>query len=192
MYKFGRILWVCLLCVALTHGRVSRADGPLDGELRIESAFIVVDQGVLQLNAHIQYPSSDDIRTALQDGITLEFDLDVSLSRHRRFWFNAAVLDQTLRRQLTYHAVTGRYVWRNEQGVEQESFPTLEDALDRIGRFEDLPILVQNQLPGEGPWPVAVRAGVRRGQMPDALRTLVFWSDDWHRTSDWYTWMLTL
>ena len=59
-------------------------------------------------------------------------------------------------------------------------------------RVEDLPILVESQLRGEGPWQVAVRAGVRRGRMPDALRALMFWTDDWHRTSDWYTWTLTL
>ena len=46
------------------------------------------------------------------------------------------------------------------------------------------------QLRGDGPWTIGLRAGVRRGRMPDALRTLLFWSDDWHRTSDWYTWTL--
>jgi hypothetical protein len=51
---------------------------------------------------------------------------------------------------------------------------------------------VQSQLHGDGPWEVAVRAGMRRGRMPDALRALVFWTDDWHRTSDWYTWIFTL
>jgi len=56
----------------------------------------------------------------------------------------------SLRRELTYHAVTDRYVLRDEQGVEQESFPTLEEALDRIGRVENLPILVESQLRGEG------------------------------------------
>jgi len=28
--------------------------------------------------------------------------------------------------------------------------------------------------------------------MPAALRALMFWSDDWHRQTGWYTWMLTL
>jgi hypothetical protein len=147
---------------------------------------------VLQLSAHIDYPVNDRIRSALRDGVTLAFDLEVAVNRRRRLWFDATVVETTLRRELTYHAVTDRYVLRDDAGVEQENFPTLEAALEKLGRIEDLPILVQSQLRGEAPWEVAVRAGIRRGQMPDALRALVFWTDDWHRTTGWYTWMLTL
>ena len=168
------------------------AAGPLDGDFEVRSAFIVVDRGVLQLNAHVQYPVNELIRGALQDGVTLAFDLDLIISRRHRFWLNAHMLDMTLRRELTYHAVTDHYVLRNENGEEQESVPTLEEALERLGRIEDLPILVASQLKGEGPWQVAVRAGVRRGRMSDAMRALMFWSDDWHRTSEWYIWTLTL
>jgi hypothetical protein len=165
-------------------------EGPLDGEFEIHSAFIVVEQGVLKLNAHVQYPLTEPIRSALRDGVTLAFDLDLNMSRHRRLWLNATVLDMTLRRELTYHAVTDRYVVRNDSGEEQASFPTLEDALDALGRIEDLPVLVRSQLHGDGPWQASVRAGVRRGRMPDTLRTLMFWSDGWHRMSEWYTWIL--
>jgi hypothetical protein len=181
-----------LLLVSLATAVTVQGAGPLAGELEIRSAFVVVEHGVLQLSAHIQYPINDRIRSALQEGVTLAFDLDVTISRHRRLWFNATELEMTLRRELTYHAVTDRYVVRDEKSVEQESFSTLEAALDKLGHVEDLPIIVQSQLHDDGPWEVAVRAGMRRGRMPDALRGLLFWTDDWHRTSDWYTWILTL
>ena len=45
---------------------------------------------------------------------------------------NATLLETTLRRELTYHAVTDRYVLRDDAGVEQESFPTLEAAIDQV------------------------------------------------------------
>ncbi len=192
MQTISRLGVALVLLGALLAPRGVRSAGPLAGDFQIRSAFVVVDHGVLQLSAHIDYPINDRIRTALHDGVTLAFDLDVIISHHRRLWFDATLLETTLRRELTYHAVTDRYVLRDEAGVEQESFPTLEAALDKLGRIEDLPILVESQLRGEAPWEVAVRAGVRRGRMPDALRALVFWTDDWHRTSDWYTWILTL
>jgi len=167
------------------------AVGPLDGRFRVNSAYVVLDHDVLELNAQIQYPDNARIRTALQDAVTLVFELEVTITRPRHFWFNATLLDTTLRRELTYHAVTGRYVLSNDADVEQESFATLDEALGRIGHIEDMPVLVQSQL-GTGPWQVAVRAGVRRGRMPAPLRALMFWSGDWQRNSAWYTWMLTL
>ena len=192
MQTIRRLSVALVLLIALAAPIRVRSAGPLAGDFQIRSAFVVVDHGVLQLSAHIDYPINDRIRSALREGVTLAFDLEVNISRHRRLWLDATVLETTLRRELTYHAVTDRYVLRDEAGVEQENFPTLEAALEKLGRIEDLPILVQSQVRGDAPWVVAVRAGVRRGHMPDALRALVFWTDDWHRTTGWYTWMLTL
>ena len=192
MHTISRVSVALVLLIALAAPIRGRGAGPLAGDFQIRSAFVVVDHGVLQLSTHIDYPVNDRIRSALRDGVTLAFDLEVTISRHRHLWFDATLLDTTLRRELTYHAVTDRYVLRDDAGVEQENFPTLEAALEKLGHIEDLPILVQSQLRGEAPWEVAVRAGARRGQMPDALRALVFWTDDWHRTTGWYTWMLTL
>jgi|SRR5665213_3405440 len=191
VYKNFRIGIAVALLVVLAAPQIGRSEGALDGDFRINSAYAVLDHDVLELNAQIHYPDNERIRSALQDAVAVEFDLDVTISRPRHFWFDVTLLDSTLRRELTYHAVTGRYVLSNDAQVEQESFATLAEALDRLGHIQDLPILVQSQL-GAGPWQVAVRAGVRRGRMPLALRALVFWSDDWHRNSDWYTWMLTL
>ena len=184
------LMGIWLLCLLIPRAP-ALAQGPLDGTFQIDSAYIVLDHDVLELNARIHYPDNVRIRTALTDSVTLAFDVELEISRPRRFWFNATVLDLTVRRDLTYHAVTGRYVVRNESGVQQQSFATLDEALDQLGRIDDLPVLVQTQL-GPGPWQVAVRAGVRRGRMPAALRGLMFWTDDWHRESGWYTWMLTL
>jgi hypothetical protein len=190
-HPLGSGRWLALLLCLLMPLATARAQGPLDGTFQVDAAYIVLDHDVLELNARIHYPDNELIRSALQDGITVAFDVEVDIARPRRFWFNATVLDITLRRELTYHAVTGRYVVRNEASIQQQSFATLEEALEQLGHIDDLPVLVQSQL-GPGPWQVAVRAGVRRGRMPAALRALMFWSDDWHRLSGWYTWMLTL
>jgi hypothetical protein len=122
--------------------------------------------------------------------VTLTFDLEVAITRPRRFWFDADVLGLGLRRELSYHVVSDRYLVSSPGTRELESFPTIEAALQRLGEVVDWPIIVDSQLTGDGPWEVSVRAGVRRGRMPDALRAVVFWSDAWHRTSEWYRWTL--
>jgi len=111
------------------------------------------------------------------------------VGRHRRYWFDAEVVSLTLRRELSYHTVSERYIVRDVRSGDQQSFPTLEEALRQLGTVDSWPILVEPQLDG-GEYEVSVRAGVRRGRLPSSLRALMFWTDDWHRTSEWYSWSL--
>jgi hypothetical protein len=177
--------------VALGAG-AARAD-VLDGVLEVRSAYVNIDdQGVFQLFARIAYPVNDDIRAALKDGLMLSFDLDVVVSRERRFWLDATVAEYTLRRELLYHAVSDRYVMRDvvPEGAEQHSYATLEEALEALGTVEAWPFLLSPQLAANRDYRVSLRAGVRRGRLPDSLRVLLFWTDDWHRESEWFSWSL--
>jgi hypothetical protein len=168
----------------------AHAEGLLDGDFEVRSATAIFNQGVVELSTQVRYPLTDQIRQTLRDGVTLAFDLEVGVSRRRRFWFDAGIMELNLRRELSYHVISDRYVVRDANGVEQASYATIEAALEDLGNVEHLPILVQPQLRGAGPWSMRLRAGVRRGRMPDALRAMAFWTDSWHRTSDWYTWTL--
>ena len=177
--------WCAVALGAIT---VARADA-LDGILEVHSAYVNVDKGVFLLHARVEYPQTPAIRSALQDGVTLTFDLQVRVDRDRRFWFNANIVDLTLRRELTYHAVSDRYVVRDIRSGDQETFATLDEALGHLGRVDAWPILVEPQLDG-GNYDISVRAGVRRGNLPASLRAILFWTDDWARVSEWYTWSL--
>lgn len=161
----------------------------LDGILEVRAAFVNIDKGVFLLHARVEYPVSPSIRSALRDGITLTFDLDARVDRDRRFWFNANIVELTMRRELNYHAVSERYVVRDTRSGDQLTFPTLDEALDYLGRVDAWPILVEPQLDG-GNYTISVRAGVRRGHLPATLRAILFWTDDWVRWSEWYTWSL--
>lgn len=180
--------WAAWCAVALGVVALARADA-LDGILEVHSAYVNVDKSVFLLHARVEYPESPAIRNALQDGVTLSFDLEVRVDRDRRFWFNANIVDLILRRELTYHAVSDRYVIRDPRSGDQETFATLDEALTRLGHVDAWPIVVEPQLEG-GNYSISVRAGVRRGNLPASLRAILFWTDDWARVSEWYTWSL--
>jgi hypothetical protein len=190
MHRYGKTLRGFLALCLLLAAAAARAEDPLDGGLEILSAYAVPIHGVIELSAHVLYPGGETISAALRDGTTLTFDLEVQVSRHRRYWFDAEAVDVSRRRELSYHVVSDRYLLRDVDADTQESFPTLAAALNRIGQVEAWPIAVDSQLRTDGQWQISLRAGVRRGHMPDTLRALVFWSDAWHRTSEWYTWTL--
>jgi hypothetical protein len=169
-----------------------RADA-LDGVLEVRSAYVSVEQGVFLLYARVAYPVNDDIRAALKDGLTLTFDLDVVVDRERRFWMDATVEELKLQRELSYHAVSDRYVTRvfdPRTTGEQHSYATLEEALEVLGTVDAWPILVTPKLSANRQYRVSLRAGIRRGRLSDTLRVLLFWTDDWHRESEWFSWSL--
>jgi hypothetical protein len=182
----GFLTTFCVLALAAAGS--SRADA-LDGVLQVRSAYVNIDHGVFLLHARVEYPIGPAVRDALRDGITLAFDLDARVDRERRFWFNSNLIDLTLRRELSYHAVSDRYVVRDVRSGDQDTFATLDEALEFLGKVDAWPILVEPQLDG-GNYTISVRAGVRRGSMPASLRALMFWTDDWARQSEWYTWSL--
>jgi hypothetical protein len=186
--RYGRLGLVGLALLGVLLSLAALGDA-LDGVLEVRSAYVNVDHGVFLLHARVEYPVNPQIRDALRDGVTLTFDLDTRVDRERRFWFNANVVELTLRRELAYHAVSDRYVVRDVRSGQQETFPTVEEALAYLGKVDGRPKLVEPQLDG-GNYVVSVRAGVRRGRLPASLRSLLFWTNDWHRVSEWYSWSL--
>jgi hypothetical protein len=181
----------CVLFGAATAAAPAQADA-LDGALAVRSAYVNVDGGVFKLHARIEYPENDEIRAALADGVTLLFEADALVARERRLWWDAKVVEVTLQRELSYHTVSGRYLVRDARSGSQENYASLAEALAALGTIDDWPILVAPQISDDARYRVSVRAGVRRGRLPDTLRAVLFWSDSWHRTSEWYSWSLPI
>ncbi|MFM1885619.1 MAG: hypothetical protein RL026_776 [Pseudomonadota bacterium] len=185
----GRWLQAILLLAGLVAPALPAAEA-LEGILEVRSAFVTVDRGVYEVSATVQYPVNEDIRKALLDGVTLSFEFQSRVSGQRRWWADDVIVDLTLARELSWHAVSGRYVVRENDRGELGSFLTLEQALQALGAVEGWPVAVDAQLEPDVGYEVAVRASVRRGKLPYGLRTLIWWSGNWQRSSDWYVWTL--
>jgi hypothetical protein len=159
-------------------------------DIVVQSAFVNVRAGVFELNARTIFPLNEDVRAALADGATISLELRAVVEKKRRYWWDATLVDVTLKRELTWNAVSERYILREPDHTEQESFTALDQALSAAGQVQAWPVVVEPQLDPDATYAIRVRAGVRRGRLPGALRTLMFWSDDWNRSSDWYSWIL--
>ncbi len=191
MYRGRRSPWVMLAAAWMALCSVLVLADALDGVLQVRSAFVDLDHAVFQLHARIDYPQTPAISDALRDGVDLIFDVDARVERARRFWLNSTVVDLTMRRELAYHTVADRYVVKDPASGDQQTFATLEAALQFLGTVDAWPILVEPQLETGAQYIISVRAGIHRGHLSSSLRALLFWTDDWSRVSDWYTWSLT-
>jgi hypothetical protein len=187
--RSARALWVVAafgLCIPAVPGR---ADG-LDGRFEVRSADLELRDGVYHLDARIELPISEAVRRGLAEGVPLTLEVDLDVERVRQLLPNSRVAELTQRYHLQYNAVSGHYVLHNDNSGQQESLGTIDAALESLSEVRSLPVLDKALLSSDRRYEASVRAKVDYGTVPFTLRVLMFWVNEWHRESDWYTWTL--
>jgi hypothetical protein len=159
-------------------------------EFKVQSAFVTVRDGAYELDARVIFPLNDDVRSALANGATVKLALQAVVEKQRRYWFDQQLVDATLRRELTWNAVSQRYIVKYMDSGEQDSFQDLDEALAAAGVMQGWRILAEGRLHPGTDYEISVRAGYRSSRVPDALRALAFWSDGWVHRTRWKSWIL--
>jgi hypothetical protein len=164
------------------------ADG-LEGRFEVRSGDLELKGGVYHLNVRLDLPAGDAVRRGLAEGVPLSLELDLDIERVRQLLPNSRVADLTQRYRLQYNAVSARYILRNENSGQQESYGTVESALEQLSEIRGLPVLDKSLIAAGRRYEASVRAKVDYGSVPWSLRMLMFWVSEWQRESDWYTWI---
>src|ERR1700732_3179360 len=165
------------------------ADG-LEGRFEVRSADLQLKDGVYHLNAHLDLPVGDAVRRGLAEGVPLTLELDLDIERVRQLLPNSRVAELTQRYHLQYNAVSAHYILRNDNSGQQESLSTVDAAIERLSEVRGLPALDNALITADRRYEASVRAKLDYGSVPFSLRVVMFWVNDWHRESDWYTWTL--
>lgn len=159
-----------------------------EGRFEVRSAYIEPAQSVYELNATLDFDLPDGARAAVREGVPLTLHWEIVVRRGRKYWFDQTVATLEQRYEVLYHALSERYLVRNLNSGEQSSYATLDAALDALRVVSSLPILDRSLIDPTLRHEVSVRANLDVRTMPDALRFVLFWTDDWRRRSEWYTW----
>lgn len=180
---------VVLLCFGLSvPGTAQQDDVPGRFEVRSASAELV--DGVYYLDARVEYRLSSAAREALSAGVPLTIEIQIELLRQRRFLPDGDVAQLSQIYELSYHALSDRYVVVNVNTGEQTTFATLFSALNFLGRITELPIIDAALLEPGKRYSVRIRAALNTIELPGPLRLLTFWRSGWALTSEWYRWPL--
>lgn len=177
--------FVALLLPLLLAGAAHAA-----AEIQVQSAVATLRDGMYELDARVVFPLTDDVRSALDNGATVKLALQAVVQRQRRYWFDKELVDVTLRRELSWDAVSQRYILKYTDRGEQDSFVALDEALAAVGVMDSWRILAENKVNPGTTYEISVRAGYRSTRLPAALNALAFWSDGWVRRTEWKSWIL--
>jgi len=162
-------------------------------EVRSASTELVSNElmeGVHILDARLQLVLSSEALAALESGVTLIIELQLQVIRSRRFFIDDVDAELQVRYELEYSPVTQRYIVRNTNSGDQDSFATLYSALNSLGRVQGLPVIDDALLDADAEYRVRLRAMLNTERYPAALRVLFFWRGQWQLQSEWYEWLL--
>jgi len=161
-----------------------------EGYFDVRSASTAVVDGVIELEARLQLVLSDEALAALDNGVPLTIELTLEVVRERRFLPDPADAELILRYELEYRPLSQRYIVRNLNSGNQDSFATLYSALNNLGRIQDLPVVDLAILEAGARYRMRLQALLSTQQYPAPLRMLFFWRDQWQLKSEWFEWSL--
>lgn len=180
--KFASTLLALLLLMASTPVHAAE-------DIAVRSATVKLRGSELEFTVRASFAADEQMRTALLAGATVDLDLEATVVRTNRYWLDEQVAEGNFRRVLSWNAPSQRFVLRDVDSGHQQTFDKLDKALAAAGKVDAWPVEFTQQLDPDATYEVGVRARLRRGRMPSALRSLTFWMRYWSR-SEWYQWEL--
>lgn len=145
---------------------------------------------LLRLEGALELGLTSKVEDALSNGIPLEFAINFRLYRRRALLWDETMQSWGVRRQLRYHALSGQYLIRTEQGASHSrgGYSSLAEALRRMGSLEDVSLPLDEPLQPEGDYRLGVRVSLDIEALPPLLRPVAYTSRAWDLNSGWTTW----
>jgi hypothetical protein len=182
--RHGVLLLVCVLATTGASAALAAT------EVAVRSATVALDQDVYELDARIDLKLPDDARKAIEAGLTMRLDYEIELARSRSYWADKGIASLVQTYELSYHALSQRWLVRNLNTGEQQDYGTFGAALERLSTVRGLPAFDADLVQAGRNYVVGVRAVVDLGSSSEALSWILFWTDDWSADSEWYEWPL--
>ena len=164
------------------------ADEP--GGFIIRTAYTELAGGVYYLNADVDLNLSDDAVNALENGLPLTVELQIEIIKHRSFIWNTRIAALTQRYQISFHALTRRFIITNLNSGDQQSFASYREAVTSLGQVSDLPVIDANLLQPDTRYNIRMRAVLDIKSFPGPLQLIASLFKGWDLSSDWYQWVL--
>ncbi len=188
--RTARRAGVALLVLVIMGASIAQEPIVREGYFEVRSASTQLFAGVHILDARLQLVLSSEALNALNSGVPLTIELQMQVIRVRRFYIDAIDAELAVRFELEYRPLSQRYIVRNLNSGDQDSFATLYSALNSLGRVQGFPVIDEALLIPNKVYRVRLRALLNTQQYSAPLRLLFFWRDQWQLKSEWFEWLL--
>jgi hypothetical protein len=155
----------------------------------VRNAYVELVNGEWLLDVRLDLALADAARQAFAEGVPLVLRLEIEASVERRLLPAEEVVSMGRRWQLAHDVISERYVVTDVKAGTHVSHATEQEAFEALGRISGILIADTATLPEGQRFDMRVRATVEIGELPAAVRMLLFWRS-WSRTTEWYAWQV--
>lgn len=140
------------------------------------------DEGLV-LNAQFSFQITPRLEEAVENGVPLYFELEFELSRPRWYWFDQQTVAKRMQVRLSYHALSRQY--RLSTGLLQQSFGSLEEALDVLRRLRNWLVVDRTVTLADATYEAAVRMRLDTTLLPKPFQLSALTNREWNLESQW-------
>jgi hypothetical protein len=147
-----------------------------------EVALRRVDEG-LALDVDFEFELTPRLAEVVANGVPLYFRVEFELTRRRWYWFDETAVSRGLSLRLSYHALSRQY--RVSTGLLQQSFPTLEEALNVLKRVRNWLVVDRSVRLADSDHDAAVRMRLDTAQLPKPFQLSALTGRELQLESPW-------
>ncbi|WP_242447221.1 DUF4390 domain-containing protein [Nitrosomonas supralitoralis] len=173
--------WLILMLPAAT----AKAEG-----IRINSVSLVAVGENYEISVDSEISLNPTLEQALEKGIVLYFVFKFSLVDVRWYWLDEEIVRGKYRVGLRYYALTRQY--HLNHGSFSQSFNTLNEALQVMGRLHDFTLTVKSELKRDIDYIASLRIWLDLTRMPKPFQVEALGSSRWDLSSDKLEWRMKL
>ena len=176
--------FAALICAATAHAAAAQEETI---RFEVHNAYVELVNDAWQVDVSLDLGLADVARQAFQEGVPLVLELEIEANVERRFLPDAEVVSMTRAWQVAYDAIAQRFVVTDTASGAHVSHATQEEAIAALSRLGGFVIADTSVLTEGRRFDMRVRATVEVGDLPAAVRMLLFWKG-WSRSTEWYAW----
>jgi hypothetical protein len=155
---------------------------------KIITASTHLQENTFLLNADLYIRFTPVILEALENGVPITLNIDITVKRERNFIWDETISELTQKYRIEQHALSGRYVLVNIGSGLSRSFRYLEGAIFTISRIRDFPVIHSIQLESGKVYYGEIEISLDIEALPPPIRPIAYLEKDWRLSSEEKTW----
>lgn len=152
-------------------------------EIEVRDLALRASQDGLVLDADFAFELTPRLLDMVSNGVPVYFTVEFEMTRRRWYWFDENAASRRLQLRLSYHALLRQY--RLSTGLLQQSFATLEEALQVLMRVRNWLVVDRTVTFSDADYEAAVRMRLDAALLPKPFQLSALTSRELQLESPW-------